>query len=50
MTLPLRITVAVISGENTRLACWRARPRDCELLLELRAMEHNDAEGKPVSA
>src|SRR5213593_1229378 len=48
----LRVQRVVIgfSGECTRLACWRARPRDRELFLEVQNARRGNAEAKPVSA
>ena len=39
-----------VSGERTRLACWRARPRDRELLFGIQGVSRGDAEWKRVSA
>src|SRR4029077_16356874 len=39
-----------ISGERTRLACWRARPRDRELLFGVQRAGCGDAQRKTVSA
>src|SRR6266513_3884909 len=39
-----------ISGERTRLACWRARPRDRELLCGVQRAGCGDAQRKTFSA
>src|SRR3954470_12297573 len=39
-----------ISGERTRLACWRARPRDRELFCDIQRAGRGDAQRKTVSA
>src|SRR5882724_3141135 len=50
ITRPLRMMVAVMSGEHARLACWRARPRDRQLLFYAHNLGGGDTLAKPASA
>src|SRR6266446_5568572 len=45
-----RVQRVVMFRERTRLAGWRARPRDCGLFFEVHSSEHAPAEAKFVSA
>src|SRR6516165_8214787 len=40
----------IMSGERTLLACWRTRPRDCELFLDVGGEGRTGMQEKFVSA